>query len=158
MINVITKVEQDWSRPTGVRRILQKVVILAADWLPGIAFLATGGMSFSGEYFMEGHEPHWTNLLSPVGVTFIGANSAARDHRVVSADSLADHSRAGCTRISRRLCAELETHYHQVLTEVTQEVLVERKQNEAFQKEIAEVSKWLAEREQAASVVNLYGR
>ena len=61
-------------------------------------------------------------------------------------------------QLQTRLRAELEMHYHQLLTDVTNEVLAERRQNENFLKEIAEVSNWLAEREQAASIVNLYGK
>lgn len=157
MINVITKVEKDWSSPTGARRLLQKGVILAADWLPGIAFLATGAVLL-WRIFMESYDPHWSILFSPLVVTLLVLILL----HVTIALFLPIHwptIRTGLhENLEKGLRAELESHYHQVLTEVTQEVLVERKQSEAFQKEIAEVSHWLAEREQAASVVNLYGR
>jgi hypothetical protein len=61
-------------------------------------------------------------------------------------------------RLENRLREELEQHYHQLLTDVTNEVLAERRQNEHFLKEIAEVASWLEEREQAASIVHLYGK
>jgi len=60
--------------------------------------------------------------------------------------------------LQERLRTELESHYLHILTDVVQEVLVERKQNEAFQKEIAEVATWLSAREQSASIVGLYGK
>jgi hypothetical protein len=102
--------------------------------------------------------PHWSILFSPLIVTLLVLILL----HVSIALFLPIHwptIRAGLhEQLEERLRAELESHYHQVLTDVTQEVLVERKQNEAFQKEIAEVATWLAEREQAASVVKLYGR
>lgn len=157
MINVITKVEQDWSHPSGVRSLMQRGIILAADWLPGIAFLATGAVLL-WRIFMESYEPHWSILFSPLVVTLLVLILL----HVFIALFLSIHwptIRAGLhENLEIRLRHELETHYHQVLTEVTEEVLVERRKNEAFQKEIAEVSKWLADREQAASVVHLYGR
>jgi len=61
-------------------------------------------------------------------------------------------------QLQKRLRAELEQDFHQILTDVAQEVLAERRQNENFLKEIGEVSTWLAAREQAASIVNMYGK
>jgi hypothetical protein len=59
--------------------------------------------------------------------------------------------------LQKRLREELETHYLNVLPELIQEVQVERRLNEALLKEINEVAAWLAEREQSASIVGLYG-
>lgn len=159
MINVITKIEQEWSNPTGARHLVQRAVILAADWLPSIAFLATGAIILWRIFMVEGYDPgNWSILLTPPVVTILVLILL----HVTIALFLSIHwptIRAGLhENLEKSLRAELETYYHQVLAEVTQEVLVERKQSEAFQKEIAEVSHWLAEREQAASVVNLYGR
>jgi hypothetical protein len=61
-------------------------------------------------------------------------------------------------QLQKRLRAELEQYFHQILTDVAQDVLAERRQNENFLKETEEVSAWLAEREQAASIVNMYGK
>ena len=59
--------------------------------------------------------------------------------------------------LQQRLREELATHYLNVLPELAREVLLERKQNEAFLKEINEVAAWLGEREQSASIAGLYG-
>ena len=42
MIEVITKVERAWSNPSGTRWWLQKVIIVLADWLPGLACVTMG--------------------------------------------------------------------------------------------------------------------
>ena len=59
--------------------------------------------------------------------------------------------------MQKRLREELQTHYLNVLPELVQEVQVERRLNEALLKEVCEVAAWLAEREQSASIVGLYG-
>lgn len=159
MIDVITKVERAWSEPTGARRWLQKGIILLADWLPGIAFLTSMGIMLWGYTMKEPRDNFnpWDLLIPAVVVLLV----LVIIHVLIA---LLLPLRWPVIRgqfhenLEKRLREELESHYHQVLTDITQEVLAERRQNEAFQKEIAEVSSWLAEREQAASIVNLYGK
>ncbi len=159
MIEVITKVEQGWSQPTGARRWVQKIIILMADHLPTIAFLSTIGILLWGYTMKDPRDRfEWLDLLIPLVVVLL---VLVIMHVLIALllplrwwavrGQLHEH-------LEKRLREELESHYHQVLTDITQEVLAERRQNEAFQKEIAEVAKWLAEREQAASVVHLYGK
>src|SRR5262249_18352940 len=40
LIDVLRRVEQQWTRPTGRRRWVQAVVVALADWLPPLALLA----------------------------------------------------------------------------------------------------------------------
>jgi hypothetical protein len=156
MIDVITKVEQGWSQPTGARRWLQKIIILAADWLPGISFLAA--IFIVLWRILVEHQGDWAQMLIPLGVVLLVLVflhvliALLLPLRWVTVRSQLHDL------LETRLREELESHYHQVLTDVTQEVLMERRQNEAFQKDIAEVARWLADREQAASVVQLYGK
>jgi GTP-binding protein EngB required for normal cell division len=159
MIGVITNVEQGWSNPSGPRWWLQKIIILLADWTPGIAFLTSIGILLWG-YTMAAPPRRfegWDLLMPPVVVLLV----LVIMHVVIAvllplrwpAIRAQFHE-----HLQKRLREELETHYHQILADVTQEVLVERRQNEAFLKEIAEVAAWLAEREQSASIVGLYGK
>lgn len=159
MIEVITKVEQAWSQPTGARRWVQGGIILAADWLPGVAFLSTMGILLWGYTMKEPRDRfEWLDLLIPAVVVLLVLVIL---HVLIALFlPLRWHVIRGQfhQQLETRIRGELETHYHQVLIDVVEAVLLERRQNEAFQKEIAEVAHWLAEREQAASIVNLYGR
>jgi hypothetical protein len=157
MIEVIGTVERGLSEPTGARRWLQKGVILLGDWLPGVAG-ATMGVFLLWQYTMrDRHFDPW-DLLQPLAAMII---SLITMHIVIALClplrwqvirlQIAE-------RLENRLREELEQHYHQLLTDVTNEVLAERRQNEHFLKEIAEVASWLEEREQAASIVHLYGK
>jgi hypothetical protein len=159
MIEVITNVQQAWSQPRGVRRWLQRGVIFLADVLPGIAFLSMGGFLI-WQYTMAqpARKFELMDLLQPLGVTLIVLVIL---HVLIA---LLLPLRWNVIRgqfheqLQKRLRDELELHYHQMLADILNEVLAERRQNENFLKEIEEVSKWLAEREQAASIVNLYGK
>ncbi|MBI3822836.1 MAG: 50S ribosome-binding GTPase [Planctomycetes bacterium] len=158
MIEVITNVERNWSQPSGFRLWVQKGVILLADWVPGLAGAAMG-VYLLWQYFMVPDVRfHPMHLLEPLAVIFI---TLVLLHVVIA---LLLPLRWQVIRgqfheqLQKRLRTELEMHYHQLLTEVTNDVLAERRQNENFLKEIEEVSKWLADREQAASIANLYGK
>ena len=159
MINVITTVERSWSQPSGARRWVQKLVVVLADWMPGIAFLTSMAIMLWGYTMKEPRDTFnpWDLLIPAVVVLLVLVIM-----HVLIALFLSIHWPTIRGRLhehlENRLREELESHYHQVLTDVTQDVLSERRQNEAFRKEIAEVASWLATREQAASIVNLYGR
>jgi hypothetical protein len=157
MIEVITTVERSWSQPTGARRWLQKSIILLADWVPGLACFAMG-MVLLWEYFYVQRRFEWLDLLLPLAVVFFVLIVL---HVMIA---LLLPLRWNAIRaqfheqLQKRLRAELEQDFHQVLTDVAQDVLTERRQNENFVKEIGEVSTWLAAREQAVSIVNMYGK
>src|SRR5439155_15640354 len=129
MIEVITKVEQGWSQPTGARWWLQKGIILLADWLPPLTF-ATMGTVLLWQYIVA--DPprrfEWLDLLLPVATTFI---TLVLLHVMIA---LLLPLRWNVIRgqfheqLQKRLRAELELHYHQLLTDVTNDVLAERRQ------------------------------
>ncbi len=157
MIEVITAVERSWSQPTGARRWLQKSIILLADWVPGLACFTMGAVLLF-EWIYVGRSFAWSDLLLPLAVMFF---VLVMLHVMIA---LLLPLRWNAIRaqfheqLQERLRAELEQDFHQVLTDVAQDVLAERRQNENFLKEIGEVSTWLAAREQAASIVNMYGK
>jgi hypothetical protein len=158
MIEVITNVERGWSQPTGARRWIQKAITILADWLPGIAFMTAMAVLLWGYLVEQSRRFEWTDLLIPAVVVLITLVIL----HVLIALFFAIHwpsLRAQFhEQLQKRLRVELEMHYHQLLTDVTSDVLAERRQNENFLKEIEEVSSWLAKTEQAASIVNLYGK
>jgi energy-coupling factor transporter ATP-binding protein EcfA2 len=157
MIEVITAVERSWSQPTGARWWLQKTIILLADWVPGLACFTMGAVLL-WEWIYVGRSFAWSDLLLPLAVMFF---VLVMLHVMIA---LLLPLRWNAIRaqfheqLQKRLRAELEQYFHQVLTDVAQDVLAERRQNENFLKETEEVSAWLAEREQAASIVNMYGK
>jgi energy-coupling factor transporter ATP-binding protein EcfA2 len=159
MIGVITNVEHGWSNPSGPRWWLQKIVILLADWTPSIAFVTSIGILLWGYLMTDpARRFEWADLLIPPVVVLLVLVIMHVAIAVLLPLRWQAIRAQFHEQLQKRLREELESHYHQVLADVTQEVLVERRQNEAFLKEIAEVASWLAEREQSASIVGLYGK
>jgi energy-coupling factor transporter ATP-binding protein EcfA2 len=159
MIEAISIVERGWSQPVGARRWLQWAVILIADWLPGLAFIGTMGILLWGYTMKEPRDRfEWADLLIPaVVVLLILVILHAMIAVFLPLRWQAIRSQFH-QHLEKRLRSELETQFHQTLTEAVNAIDLERRQNENFSKEITEVSNWLAEREQSASIVHLYGR
>jgi hypothetical protein len=158
MIEVIANVEKGWSNPSGPRWWLQKIIILLADWTPFLAFISSLGLLIWGYTMKEParHFDPWDLLIPPVVVLLV----LVFLHVVIAVllplrwHAIRAQFHEG---LQKRLREELETHYLNVLPELVQEVQMERRLNEALLKEINEVAAWLAEREQSASIVGLYG-
>jgi energy-coupling factor transporter ATP-binding protein EcfA2 len=67
LIDVLSKVEQEWARPTGVRRYLQGTLVLLADWLPGVTFVAALAWLLWRYFDLDNrhYEVHLWDLLLP---------------------------------------------------------------------------------------------
>ncbi len=110
------------------------------------------------QYTMDGRPFQWNDLLLPLVVVLLVLFVL---HVLISLllplrwpvvrAQFHDH-------LQKRLQDELEQYYNQVPPDIMQEILAERRQIEAFLAEIREVSNWLEQREQAASIVHLYGK
>jgi hypothetical protein len=159
MIEVIAEVEREWSNPTGVRRGVQYLLILIANWLPPIAFGAMVALLLWGYTMSDpqrGFSP-W-DLLLPVVVVLL---TLVLLHVVIALllplrwpAIRAEFEE----RLRKRLRAEMEQYYGQVPQDLARDIDRERRDVEQLLGEVREVTSWLEQREQAASIVNLYGR
>ncbi|MBI3409151.1 MAG: hypothetical protein HY040_12460 [Planctomycetes bacterium] len=157
MTDVLNKVGSEWSKPTGIRRLMQGTIIFFADWLP---LLACAGMvtKLLWDYTMDKREFHLGDLLLPAIVMILVVIIL---HVVIS---LFLPLRWQAIRgefereLGKRLSGDLETAYTQIPSEVAHALVGERRQMEQFLIEIREVSGWLEKQEQAASIAGLYGR
>jgi hypothetical protein len=159
MIGVIAEVEREWSNPTGARRWLQRGVIFAANWLPVLAFFTMLAVLLWG-YTVAEPPRHfeWTDLLLPAVVLLL--TLVALHVLIVLLLPLRWPAiRAEFEdRLRERLRAEMAEYYGQVPLDLAREVDAERRDAEQLLGEVREVTSWLEQREQAASIVNLYGR
>jgi hypothetical protein len=157
MIEIIAQVEREWSHPSGVRRWLQRGIVLAGNWLPLLAF-ATMGTVLLWDYFMNQRTFNWADLLQPAAVLLL---TLVLMHVLIA---LLLPLRWPVIRsefeqrLGRRLQAEMEEHYGQVPLDLERAINSERRDVEQLLGEVREVTSWLEQREQAASIVNLYGR
>src|SRR5262249_19117673 len=156
---VLHDVEQQWTQPTGGRRIVQRTLVFAAAWLPPIAFLAAL-VVILWRYFDvsgSGTMPHLTDFLLPF-VVLLAVLVVL--HVLTSLLLPLRWSKIRGEfhkRLERRLQVELESVYALIPADIAEALRGERKRVEQIQTETHEVADWLARREQAASITNLYG-
>jgi hypothetical protein len=159
MVGVIAGVESEWSNPVGIKRWLQKGMFFAANWLPVLGF-ATMGTMLLWDYTMAQprQHPSWPDLLLPAGVLLLILVLMQVLVAVVLPLRWSSIRAEFEQRLSSKLKAEMEEHYGQVPLDLARDVDGERREVEQLLGEVREVTSWLEQREQAASIVNLYGR
>jgi hypothetical protein len=150
------QVEQQWTQPTGGRRVLQRILVFIADWLPPLALLAAFARIL-WQYFMAEVTPHLFDFLLP----FIVLLAVLIVLHVLISLLLPLRWRSirgeFQRRLDDRLRAELESVYAPIPGDVAKTLKAERCRVEQLQSETTEVAEWLSRREQAASITNLYG-
>jgi energy-coupling factor transporter ATP-binding protein EcfA2 len=156
MIEVLGQVEHTWSKPSGVRRFLQGTIISLADWVPLVACAAMG-TSLLWQYMYVGREFHLSDLFLPVMVMVMVMIVLHVLIAVLLPMRWLAIRAEFEKHLESRLRAELERGYSAAPAEVAQALLAERRQVEQFLGEIREVTGWLEQREQAASIAGLYG-
>jgi hypothetical protein len=157
VMEILERVEQERSRPTGVRRWVQTVLVWLADWLPPLAFLAAC-VRLLWRYFMTDAKVELFDVLLPVVVLLVVLIILhifivfLLPHRWPAIRG--DFRR----RLEQRVHAELEDAYAVIPGEVAEALRQERRLVEKQIAEAREVLAWLEQREQAASIAGLYGK
>ena len=161
MSEVLHDVEKQRSEPTGPRRVVKAVLGFLADWAPPTAFMA-GLVFFLLKAFKAwGKETpplEWLDFALPFLVLLavlvllhvLIALLLPLRWATIRADFRA--------RLEKRLRQELENVYGPVPEDVAALLLAERRQVEKLAGETRDVSSWLRQREQSASVAGLYGK
>ena len=161
MSEVLHDVEKQRSEPTGPRRVVKAVLGFLADWAPPAAFMA-GLVFFLLKAFKAwGKETpplEWLDFALPFLVLLavlvllhvLIALLLPLRWATIRADFQA--------RLEKRLHQELENVYGPVPEDVAALLLAERRQVEKLAGETRDVSSWLRQREQSASVAGLYGK
>jgi hypothetical protein len=158
---VLQQVERQWTRPGGVRRVFQGVVVFLANWVPLLALLAAL-IILLWRYFRpyEGAPPvQWTlfDVLLP-GIVLLVVLILM--HLLIA---LLLPLRWPAIRgefqkqLEARLQQDLEGTYAPVPGDVADGLRAERRQVDKLIADTHEVASWLERREQSASIAGLYG-
>jgi hypothetical protein len=158
-VEVLGQVEHEWTRPAGWRRWVQGLIILLADWLPpltlgGVAAVLLWGYTVKdpprtfawGDLFLL-----FTSVLLVMIIlhVFISLFLPLRWPAI----------RGEFQRLMEgRVHTELQQAYGSVPTEVAETLKSERTQVEEMTAKVTEVSRWLEQRDQAASIAAMYGK
>jgi hypothetical protein len=160
LVEALQHVEQQWARPTGVRRFFHGLVLFLADWLPPIALLAALGQLL-WRYFDpmgRGYQVQTFDIVLPVVVLVVVLVMLQILIALLLPFRWSAIRGEFRRQLERRLQREMQEAYTPVPGEVAEVLRAERRRVEQLLNETKEVTTWLERREQAASVASLYGR
>lgn len=156
---VLQQVEREWSKPTGLRRLTQAVVVWLGNGVPPVALLAAL-IVLLWRYFnptAENAVLHTADALLPPIVLLIVLVIL---HLLITLllplrwPAIRSEFRR---RLEERIRQELESIYQPIPGDVAETLRQERRSIEKIVADTAEVATWLHEREQSASISGLYG-
>jgi hypothetical protein len=159
LLEVLQAVEQEWTRPTGLRRGVQRVVVWLANVVPPAALLVAIAVVVWRFFNPMGRESHasLSDFLLPL---FVLLGVLVILHVLVS---LLMPLRWPAIRgefrreLEGRLRRELEGVYLPVPAELADALRSERQAVEKLRGETREVAEWLRQRERSAGIEGLYG-
>jgi hypothetical protein len=157
LIEILNEIEHSWTRPTGWRLWMRRIIVFLADWLP-LASLVGGVAIPLWRYFVGEQTLELIHLLLP----FIALLVTLVFLHILIAVCLPLRWQAirnvFAGMLEKRLSQELEKVYGAVPGDVVEQLKAERRQIEHILAEVREVTGWLEQREQAASIAGLYGK
>ncbi len=154
---VLQQVERDWSKPTGLRRMIEAVVVWLGNWVPPIALLSAF-IILIWRYVYDRADIHLPDVLVPLVIVLA---ILVMLHVLIS---LVLRLRWPAIRgefhhrLEQRIAQELESIYAPIPGDVAQTLRAERRLIEKIATETDEVASWLHQREQSASIAGLYGK
>jgi energy-coupling factor transporter ATP-binding protein EcfA2 len=156
LAEILQQVQGEWSEPVGWRRWLQFALVWAADWLPGISFVAVW-ISLFWRYFVRDYSIQLFDAVVPFIVllfVLIALHLVMLLLMPMRWPAIrSDFQR----RLIKRIREELDQVYGAIPGEVASALALERKQIEELIVECHRLSAWLGEQEQAVGVQSLYG-
>jgi energy-coupling factor transporter ATP-binding protein EcfA2 len=156
---VLQQVEREWSKPTGLRRLTQAVVVWLGNWVPPAALLAALIVLLWRYFNPSADNPvlHTPDVLLPFLIVLV---VLVMLHLLITLvlplrwPAIRGEFRR---RLEVRIRQELQSIYEAIPGDVAQALHDERRQIEKISGETTEVASWLQEREQSASIAGLYG-
>jgi energy-coupling factor transporter ATP-binding protein EcfA2 len=156
VIDALAEVEREATRPTGWRRLLRGTLSFLANTVPEISLVGTAGLLL-WNFMVNGQTP---GLFEMSLIALIPLTVVIVFHLLIlmllPIRWPAIRGRFQ-THLATRLSEELDRVYLQVPADIAAALREERKQVDTLLSETKEVTDFLAERQQAARVRELYG-
>lgn len=157
VIEALAEVERQATHPTGWRKALRGTLSLLGNTLPEVALVATAAYLL-WNFFVGGETPGMFQMalvvLIPLLVIVV-LHLLILMLLPVRWPAIRSEFRS---QLGERMAAELARAYLAIPGEVAAAVRQERTQVDALVAETKQVGEWLAERQQAARVAELYGK
>jgi hypothetical protein len=157
VIEALAEVERQATHPTGFKRLIRGTLGVMANTLPEIALVSTAGLLL-WNFFVHGETPDFFRMslvaLIPL-VVIVVLHLLVLLLLPVRWPAIRYEFRK---QLGVRMADELGRAYLTIPAEVSAAIADERKQVDVLVAETKQVSAWLAERQQAARVAELYGK
>jgi hypothetical protein len=157
VVQALGEIEQQWTNPTGRRRLVQVLIVTLANWVPLIALLGSCVLLLWRIVMIDDYRPGFRDLWIPLIVLLL----VLVIFQILIAVFLPMRWSAirgdFQVQLAHRLGADLKDTFCTVPVTVADALAEERKKVEALQVEVNEVADWLQQREQAATIAGLYG-
>lgn len=157
MIDVLTAVEQEWAKPRGLRGLGRRVILLLCDWVPLLLLVAAAAVPL-WRYFYDSQMPDLVHFLLPLVVLVLVLMLLHVLIKVFLPFRWEAIRGEFERRLGQRLRTDMERIFAAVPGNVVEVLQGERRRVEEILKEVREVAGWLEQREQAASILGLYGK
>ncbi len=158
LVEVLTHVERQWSQPTGMRRVLHGGIIVLGNVLPPVALLGSAAFVLWRVFMLTDQPFGWPQALLPFMVTLVVL--VALHVLIILVLPLRWPKIRGEFQglLQGRLRDALSGAYAGIPADLATELRGEREQVQGLVKEVREVTQWLEQRQQAASITSLYGK
>jgi hypothetical protein len=153
---VLQQVEQQWARPTGMRRFTQGAIVWLGNWVPPVALLAAL-VVLLWRYFYDKADLHLPDMLMPLAIllaVLVVLHLLITWVLPLRWPAIRGEFRR---RLEERVRQELDSIYAPIPGDVAAALQEERRRVEKLAAETGEVAAWLRQREQSASIAGLYG-
>jgi energy-coupling factor transporter ATP-binding protein EcfA2 len=156
LIDSLAQVERESARPTGWRKGVRNAILLLGNWLPLFAFVLACGYPLYRYFYLE-HPLDWMDFAIPF-ISLLAVLVFLHMFIAVFLPLRWQSIRGQFERVlEKRLRQDQESAFAGIPDAVVGVLHEERRRIENIQSEICEVTTWLEQREQAASIAGLYG-
>lgn len=157
LIEVLSSVEETWSRPTGIRRLVRGLVVFIGNWLPRLALFGGCAILLWQIFMVEKKIPDLSTLFALLAVVLI---TMVLCHFLIMVVMPLrwPRIRSDFQRLlEKRLESDLAAGFAQIPLDRAAALLAERKKVQQILDLVRETKSWLQNRQEAATVSGLYG-
>jgi hypothetical protein len=148
--------EQVWVKPTGTRKWIQFGLVTLANTLPMAAFVIAL-LILLYRVYMNAYLPTMFDFVVPFLLTLIVLVILQILISLLLPMRWSTIRGEFRRQLEERLVASMRDAFLSIPTDVAAALQRERKQIEDLRREVAEVERWLSERQQTANIAGLYG-
>ncbi len=157
LIEALAEVEREFTQPRGFRKVVHVTLITLANVLPEVTFVSAFLLLLWRFFMVKEYNPSIFDILLPFLITFAVLIVLQILIAIVLPLRWAAVRGGFYKQLIERLHREMMNVYADIPEEIARQMLAEREHIDHLSAAVADVQKWLDERQSAASIAGLYG-